>query len=62
MVVVYLITTVFVVLSLVFMLRLQTYVLMAEVIINWIGLAFVICEVLTGIWVCKVLWHKKGGR
>ena len=43
MVVVYLVTTVFVILSFVFELRLQTYVVMAELITNWIGLGFVIC-------------------
>ena len=43
MVIVYLITTVFVILSFVFMLRLQTYVVMAELITNWIGLSLIIC-------------------
>lgn len=42
MVVVYLVASVFVILSYVFQLRLQTYVVMAEVIINWVGLALVI--------------------
>ena len=62
MVIIYLVTTVFVILSYVFELRLQTYVLMAEVITNWVGLSLVIGEVICGVWVAKVLTHKKRGR
>ena len=57
--VVYLISSVFVILSYVIQLRLQTYVVMAEVIINWVGLSLVIAEVCCGIWVAVVLMHKK---
>jgi len=59
MVVVYLVSSVFVILSYVFQLRLQTYVVMAEVIINWVGLGLVIAEIICGIWVTVVLMHKK---
>jgi len=62
MVAVYLVATIFVILSFVFELRLQTYVVMAELITNSIGLGFIICEVICGIWVLKVLTHKKGTR
>jgi hypothetical protein len=59
MVVVYLVSSVFVILSYVFQLRLQTYVVMAEVIINWVGLSLVIVEMCCGVWVAVVLMHKK---
>ncbi len=59
---VYLIATVFVLLSLIFELRLQTYVVLAEVITNWTGIVFVVLEVGASLWVLKVLQHKKRGR
>jgi len=37
----YLVASVFVLLSLIFELRLQTYVLLAEVITNWTGIGFI---------------------
>ena len=40
--VLYLVGTIFVLLSLIFELRLQTYVVLAEVITNWIGIVFII--------------------
>lgn len=61
-IVVYLIATVFVLLSLIFELRLQTYVVLAEVITNWTGIVFVVLEVPAALWVLKVLQHKKRGR
>ena len=40
--VMYLVGTIFVLLSLIFELRLQTYVMLAEIITNWIGIIFTI--------------------
>lgn len=42
MLIIYLVTSVFVLLSLIFELRLQTYVLLGEVITNWVGIIFII--------------------
>ena len=62
MVVVYLLTSVFVLLEYVFMLRLQTYVVMAEVITNCVGLGLLVGEGCCGVWVLVVLMRKKRGR
>jgi hypothetical protein len=61
MVAVYLLASLFVLLSYVFELRLQTYVVMAEVITNWVGLGLLAGEVVCALWVLKVLTHKKRG-
>jgi hypothetical protein len=58
----YLVVSVFVLLSLIFELRLQTYVLLAEVITNWTGIGFIALELISGIWVLKVFQHKKRGH
>ena len=50
----YIIMTVFIIPQYVFFLRLQTYVLLVEVVINWIGIAFSIMQIGLGIWVWKV--------
>lgn len=62
MVVLYLITTIFVLLSLIFELRLQTYVALVEIITGWVGIAFIIAEVICALWVLKILQRKKRGR
>lgn len=58
-IILYVILTIFVIPSYVFFLRLQTYVLLVEVFINWIGIAFNIMQVLLSIWVWKVFQRKK---
>jgi transmembrane protein 216 len=55
----YIIMTVFIIPQYVFFLRLQTYVLLIEVVINWIGIAFSIMQIGFGIWVWKVFQRKK---
>ena len=55
----YIIMTVFIIPQYVFFLRLQTYVLLIEVVINWIGIAFSIMQIGLGIWVWKVFQRKK---
>jgi hypothetical protein len=62
MVAVYLIATVFVILSLAFELQLQTYVLLAEIVTGWAGIGLAAAEIVCGLWVLKVLLHKKRGR
>lgn len=59
MVVIYLITTLFVILSLIFELSLQTYVLLAELVAGWTGIGLAVSEIICGLWVLKVLEHKK---
>jgi hypothetical protein len=58
-IVMYLVGSIFVLLSYIFELRLQTYVVLAEVITNWTGIGIVILEIISAIWVLKVLQHKK---
>ena len=55
----YLIGSVFILLTYVFELRLQTYVILGEVITNSIGIGLVVLEIAVGVWVFKVLRHKK---
>ena len=59
MVAVYIVSSVFVACSFTFELRLQTYVVLAEVITNWTGIALVIAEVGVSIWVLKIFQQKK---
>lgn len=55
----YVILSLFLILAYVFMLRLQTYVLFIEWVMNWIGLILVILEGVMGIWLFKVFQSKK---
>jgi hypothetical protein len=55
----YIVLIVFIIPQYVFFLRLQTYVLLIEVVINWIGIAFNIMELFLAIWVLKVFQRKK---
>jgi hypothetical protein len=57
--VMYLIGSVFVLLSFIFELRLQTYVILAEVITNWTGIIFIILEMLAVLRVIQVFYRKK---
>lgn len=57
--VIYIIGSVFVLLSFIFMLRLQTYVILAEVITNWIGICFMVLETACALWIIKVYQHKR---
>lgn len=43
----------------VFQLRLQIYVLLADFILNWIGISLIVCECIAGAWIFKVLKRKK---
>jgi hypothetical protein len=56
--VIYIIGSVFVLLSFIFELRLQTYVILAEVVTNWVGIALVVLEVLCAVWIIVILQHK----
>lgn len=62
MIVLYLFATLFVLMSLIFGLRLQTYIALAEVITGWVGIGFIIAEVICALWILKVLQRKKRGR
>jgi len=55
----YLVGSVFVMLTLIFELRLQTYVILIEIITNSVGLFLVGVEFSVGIWVLRILQHKK---
>ncbi len=55
----YLIITAFIIPQYVFFLRLQTYALLIEVVINWIGIAFNIMQIGLGVWVWRVFQRKK---
>jgi hypothetical protein len=37
-------------------------VLLVEVVTNWTGIGLLVLEVAVGLWVLKVLLHKKRGR
>jgi hypothetical protein len=60
--VIYIVGSVFVLLSFIFELRLQTYVILAEVVTNWVGIALVILESLAAVWIIVVLQHKRRDR
>lgn len=55
----YLAATLFVLLSYIFGLALQTYVLLIEVVTNWAGIALAVLETLSGLWVLNTLQRKK---
>lgn len=55
----YIIMTLFIIPQYVFFLRLQTYVMLIEVVINWIGIAFNVMQIGLGIWVWNVFQRKK---
>lgn len=56
---VYIILTIFIIPCYVFFLRLQTYCLLIDVIINWIGIGFSVLQILLAIWVWIVFKRKK---
>ena len=56
--VIYIVGSVFVLLSFIFELRLQTYVILAEIVTNWVGIGFAVLEVLCAVWIIVVLKHK----
>jgi hypothetical protein len=58
-VVFYMVINLFIILMYAFQLRLQTYVLLADFIINWIGIAFTLLEVFSAVWLLKVFQRKK---
>ena len=43
----------------VFQLRLQTYVLLGDFILNWIGISITIAEIICAAWVYKIFQRKK---
>lgn len=55
----YIILTVLTIPQYVFFLRLQTYVLLIEVVINWVGIGFNIMESGLAVWVWRVFQRKK---
>lgn len=57
--VVYIVGSVFVLLSLVFELRLQTYVILAEVVTNWVGIVLVILEIACALWIIAIFQRKR---
>lgn len=46
----------------VFQLRLQTYVMMGDFIINWVGIGITIAELICAAWVYSVFQRKKSTR
>lgn len=58
-VVIYIVGSVFVLLSFIFELRLQTYVILAEVITNWVGIGLMGAETICAVWIIKVYQHKR---
>lgn len=57
-IIMYMVVTVFMIPLYVFQLRLQTYVLLIDWVLNWIGIGLTIAEVLTGAWVFWALFKK----
>ena len=57
----YLITTFFIALLYVFQIRLQTYVLLADFILSWVGIGFTIAEFASAIWLLLIFRRKKKG-
>ena len=55
----YIVLSIFIIPCYVFFLRLQTYSLLIDVIINWIGLGFCISQLLLSIWVWIVYKRDK---
>lgn len=55
----YIILTVFIIPQYVFFLRLQTYSLLIDVVINFVGLGFNVLEIGLAFWVWKVFKRKK---
>lgn len=60
--IVYMVGSVFVVLSFAFELRLQTYVILAEVVTNWVGIVLVILETACAIWIIFIFQRKRRDR
>lgn len=60
--VIYIVGSVFVLLSFIFELRLQTYVILAEVVTNWVGIVLIILETLCAVWIIVVFQHKRRDR
>lgn len=55
----YIILTVFIIPQYVFFLRLQTYSLLIDVVINCVGIGFNVIELGLAVWVWKVFKRKK---
>jgi hypothetical protein len=55
----YIILSIFVIPCYVFFLRLQTYSLLIDVIINWIGIAFCASQIILSIWIWIVFRRNK---
>lgn len=53
------IITIFIIPNYVFFLRLQTYVLLIEVVINSIGIIFNVIQIILALWVWRVFTIKK---
>ena len=55
----YLVSSLFTILFFTFEIRLQTYVLLADFIINWVGIGFIVFEIILSIWLLVVFLRKK---
>lgn len=55
----YIIITVLMIPLYVFQLRLQTYVVLVDFVLNWVGLGMAVAELVSGIWVLVVYRRKK---
>lgn len=57
--IIYMVGSLFVILSFIFELSLQTYVTLWEIITNAVGLLLILFELIAGAWVLKVMQRKK---
>ena len=55
----YLISSFFVILVYTFQIRLQTYVLLADFVLSWVGIGFTVSEFISAIWLLTVFRRKK---
>lgn len=55
----YIVLTVFIIPQYVFFLRLQTYCLYIDLVINFVGIGFNVIEIFLAVWVWKVFQRKK---
>ena len=58
-VVFYLISSFFVILVYIFQIRLQTYILLTDFVVNWVGIGFTISEFISAIWLLAIFKRKK---
>lgn len=55
----YLVSSLLVILFYTFEIRFQTYVLLGDFILNWVGIGFIVFEIISSIWLLAVFQRKK---